>query len=293
VLGARTLLRRSSSGFLIPQSAVLDLLGDDLPADTGAAGAGPAGSAQQTQDLLADIFGSAPSAAPAVGAPPASSASAHADIMSLFGGGSAAAPTPAAGPSASSSLSGLDSLFAPSSSSSSSSNSSASAQLQQASRPAPPAASAPPPAPSPAAASGPTAYTAYDRHGLKVTLTPRPSPSQPGVYQILAKFTATTGVPCTGVNFQAAVPRVRVSSCARQLRAAGPATSKRRGGRHADLTVRSPRWLPIDATAADAGHVQCRHPPGHTRDAADACDGPCRRAFRLTPPLLQSCRSLN
>jgi hypothetical protein len=290
VLGTRTLLRRSSSCFLIPQSAVLDLLGDDLPADTGAAGAGPAGSAQQTQDLLADIFGSAPSAAPAVGAPPASSASAHADIMSLFGGGSAAAPTPAAGPSASSSLSGLDSLFAPSSSSS---NSSASAQLQQASRPAPPAASAPPPAPSPAAASGPTAYTAYDRHGLKVTLTPRPSPSQPGVYQILAKFTATTGVPCTGVNFQAAVPRVRVSSCARQLRAAGPATSNRRGGRHADLTARSPRWLPIDATAADAGHVQCRHPPGHTRDAADACDGPCRRAFRLTPPLLQSCRSLN
>lgn len=175
-------------------STVLDLLGDDISSDAGTGsssvnGSAPSSSAQQTQDLLADIFGSGPAApsSSTSSAPAPAPTSAHADIMSLFGGASST-PSAAPAPASSSSMSGLDSL---------SFNSQPSA---------PPPKSAAPQAPAP-----PTAFTAYDKHGLRVTLTPRASPTQAGVIQILAKFTATESQTIEGVNFQAAVPRVRVS----------------------------------------------------------------------------------
>lgn len=176
-------------------STVLDLLGDDISSDAGTGsssvnGGAPSSSAQQTQDLLADIFGSGPSApsSSTSSAPAPAPTSAHADIMSLFGGASST-PSAAPAPAPSSTMSGLDSL---------SFNSQPSA---------PPPKRAAPQAPAP-----PTAFTAYDKHGLRVTLTPRASPTQAGVIQILAKFTATEGQTIEGVNFQAAVPRVRLSS---------------------------------------------------------------------------------
>lgn len=66
-----------------------------------------------------------------------------------------------------------------------------------------------PTAPAAPAQTGPQAYTAYEKNGLKITLTPRLSPTQPGVVQILARFTAFDGAKIEAVNFQAAVPRVR------------------------------------------------------------------------------------
>lgn len=77
-----------------------------------------------------------------------------------------------------------------------------------------PASTASPPpqaAPAVAAAAQPAkaqlqSYPAYDKNGLKITLTPKVSPAQPGVVQILARFTSTQSVD--SVNFQVAVPKV-------------------------------------------------------------------------------------
>jgi AP-1 complex subunit gamma-1 len=77
------------------------------------------------------------------------------------------------------------------------------------------------PAPSPSTSSAPSAaapasqpakpqlqsYTAYEKNGLKITLTPKVNPAQQGMVQILARFTAT-GDGVRNVNFQAAVPKV-------------------------------------------------------------------------------------
>lgn len=52
-------------------------------------------------------------------------------------------------------------------------------------------------------------YTAYEKNGLKITLTPKTAPSPNGqqtMVQILARFTASETVE--GVGFQVAVPRV-------------------------------------------------------------------------------------
>lgn len=77
-----------------------------------------------------------------------------------------------------------------------------------------PASTASPPpqaAPAPAVTAQPPkqqlqTYPAYDKNGLKITLTPKVSPTQPGVVQILARFTSTQQVD--SVNFQVAVPKV-------------------------------------------------------------------------------------
>lgn len=53
-----------------------------------------------------------------------------------------------------------------------------------------------------------TSYPAYDRNGLKITLTPQTSAAKPGVVNILARFQVTGGDAATGINFQAAVPKV-------------------------------------------------------------------------------------
>jgi AP-1 complex subunit gamma-1 len=160
------------------------------PASSAASTVIPSTSA--THDLLADIFGStsSPSPSSAQQQPPAAASgpprSAVDDIMGLFGPSNPTS-TPSA-PSASSLLS--QQQPAPS-------------QQQQQQQPR---ATAPP------SAGAPTPYTAYEKNGLKVTLTPRASPTQAGVIQILAKFTSLDGGVIKNVNFQAAVPRVRYFS---------------------------------------------------------------------------------
>jgi AP-1 complex subunit gamma-1 len=54
-----------------------------------------------------------------------------------------------------------------------------------------------------------TPYLAYDKNELKITLTPQVNPSKPGVVMILARFQVSGLNPATGLNFQAAVPKVR------------------------------------------------------------------------------------
>lgn len=55
----------------------------------------------------------------------------------------------------------------------------------------------------------PVSYNAYERHGLAISLTPQTSASHPGLVNIQVRFQVTQGVPAIGVNFQAAVPKVK------------------------------------------------------------------------------------
>lgn len=170
-------------------SQLLDLMGDEMPASpsTSSQPAGAA-SALSNHDLLADIFGtgSAMPSSSSSAAPSQAPRSAVDDIMGLFGStDSAAASAPPSNPNSTAA-----DLFS-----------------SHLSTPAPAPASAP--APAAPASTGPQAYSAYDKNGLKITLTPRASPTQPGVIQILARFNATSGTPIEGVNFQAAVPRTQ------------------------------------------------------------------------------------
>ncbi|ODO08808.1 AP-1 complex subunit gamma-1 [Cryptococcus wingfieldii CBS 7118] len=168
---------------------IVDLIGDDsAPNTSGVAGS----SGPSTQDLLADIFGSssemASPGATATGQAPKSAAN---DIMSLF---DTSATSPPATVAASSGGGSLFDLVSPSST------------------PAPPSAPSPAPAPVPSAAPAKSqlqSYPAYDKNALKITLTPRVSPTQPGVVQVLAKFTASGGEVIENVNLQVAVPKTQ------------------------------------------------------------------------------------
>ena len=53
-----------------------------------------------------------------------------------------------------------------------------------------------------------TAYTAYEKNELKVTLTPQTSPNRPGIVNVLARFQVTGQNVATGLSFQVAVPKV-------------------------------------------------------------------------------------
>jgi AP-1 complex subunit gamma-1 len=64
------------------------------------------------------------------------------------------------------------------------------------------------PTPIPSSAPRLTAYTAYDKHNLKITLTPQVSPTKAGLVNILARFQLTGSTPANNLNFQAAVPKV-------------------------------------------------------------------------------------
>ena len=68
-----------------------------------------------------------------------------------------------------------------------------------------PQAASPPPAP----AAAPPGYTAYDKNELRVILNPQTSPTRPGLVRIIASFQATGANSLSGLNFQAAVPKVR------------------------------------------------------------------------------------
>lgn len=64
----------------------------------------------------------------------------------------------------------------------------------------------PPPQPAQPAQPRLTAYPAYDKNELRIMLTPQVP--KPGVVNILARFQVSGSTAVTGLNFQAAVPKV-------------------------------------------------------------------------------------
>jgi AP-1 complex subunit gamma-1 len=160
------------------KDSLVDLMGDESQLNTAAV---PTLQATvNTQDLLADIFGSGPSepAAPAEPAPPARAA--VDDILSLFGDSKPSAPAPAPAPAPQITPDPMSSLF--------------SSQPSQ-------------PTPTPQPPQALPGYTAYDKNELKVTLTPQVSAARPGVINIMARFQVSGTTPASNVNFQAAVPK--------------------------------------------------------------------------------------
>ena len=166
-----------------------NLLGDDVatsPTTNGANGA--AAALQNNQDLLAEIFGSsAPTtSAPAAANPPPSQKSTVDDILGLFG---STAPAAAATPPPQAAAAAASPVTQPVASSAFSL----------------PQTQTPPPQP---AHPKLTAYPAYDKNELRISLTPQTNPQRPGVVNILARFHVTGNTPATGLTFQAAVPKV-------------------------------------------------------------------------------------
>ncbi|KAH9839812.1 Adaptor protein complex AP-1 gamma subunit [Rhodofomes roseus] len=156
-----------------------DLLGDDIATGPSAPVNGHA-PVQSNQDLLAEIFGSSstPALSPAVPAP--SQKSTVQDILGLFDSPAASTSTPVQTHAPPLPVSnGASSVFS----------------LPQTQTPPP----------QPAAQSRLTAYPAYDKNELKITLTPQVL--KPGVVNILARFQVMGSTPVTGLNFQAAVPK--------------------------------------------------------------------------------------
>jgi len=62
-----------------------------------------------------------------------------------------------------------------------------------------------------------TAYTAYEKNDLKITLTPQTSAAKPGIVMVLAKFTVQNSSGASGISFQAAVPKVSSLFFSKQL----------------------------------------------------------------------------
>ncbi|GMK56702.1 hypothetical protein CspeluHIS016_0305420 [Cutaneotrichosporon spelunceum] len=191
--------RRSVGTTRADKDTVVDLIGDDLGSGpVTPLNGNPVQSQQSTQDLLADIFGSSDmdpseSLAPAASTPSQPAQNRNQDIMSLFGASPSTSPSSTSPPPAQTGAGSLFDLVTPSPSASASS---------------PPARSPPPAARSPPRTqiSQLPSYPAYDKNGLKITLTPKTG-AQPGVVQILARFTASTRVE--GVNLQVAVPKTQ------------------------------------------------------------------------------------
>jgi AP-1 complex subunit gamma-1 len=164
-----------------------DLIGSEDLLGSGTDTQQPQQAAQSNQDLLSEIFGSVSVTSPSIPAASAPSPQVSSrqttvnDILGLF---DSPAPRSTASPAPVPPTT-TDSLFT--------------------SSPVPTQAAPPPKPPAPQLQS----YTAYDKHGLKITLTPQTNPAQPGVVVILARFASTNGETFTGLNFQAAVTKVR------------------------------------------------------------------------------------
>ncbi|KWU44614.1 AP-1 complex subunit gamma-1 [Rhodotorula sp. JG-1b] len=174
------------------KDALLDLMGDESSTPgRAAATVAAAVPAQSAQDLLADIFGSGEAASTPAGTAAAKQSDPVNDIMSLFSSTSLSQSTGPAAPAPASASNDFFSMMGTSSS------------------PAAPTPAAPTPAPAApaAAASGPQAHEAYNRNGLRITLTPVRDANNRMVVNILAKFEATQ--PTSSVNFQAAVPKTQ------------------------------------------------------------------------------------
>ncbi|KAJ2934822.1 hypothetical protein H1R20_g2281, partial [Candolleomyces eurysporus] len=164
----------------------VDLLGDDTSTPAAPANTQPAPNAQSNQDLLAEIFGSS-SELTSTSPPPAAQPQKASmdDILGLFGSTPpAAAPAVPQTPSIPMSYPATPATAVP-------------AGLTQAVPVTPATPSAP----------RLTAYSAYDKNGLKVTLTPQTSAAKPGIVMILARFQASGGSAVSGISFQAAVPK--------------------------------------------------------------------------------------
>ncbi|EAU90530.1 gamma-adaptin [Coprinopsis cinerea okayama7 len=165
-----------------------DLLGDDIAATPTIANGQTGASAQSNQDLLAEIFGSSstPAAPSTSTSPPPPQKQGIQDILGLFDS------TPSTGPPATPSV---PPSFPPTPATATAAPPSSAFNLVSAQAPATPSA------------PKLTAYTAYEKNGLKITLTPQTSPTKPGIVMILARFQVTGGSAATGITFQAAVPK--------------------------------------------------------------------------------------
>ena len=170
--------------------SLVDLMGDDTQGPNA-----ETASSVNAHDLLADIFGGSSDPAPsAVSAKPAHPVN---DIMSLFGNSdSARSPGQGPGPVVANSAD-LPSGLPATGSLVPSGTSQQQAGKDHASKEVPTQAK-----------STLQQYTAYEKNDLKITLTPKVNPSQPGMVQILVRFTATASSTLENVNFQAAVPKV-------------------------------------------------------------------------------------
>jgi hypothetical protein len=204
-----------------------DLLGDDIASPTPQA-------VQNSQDLLAEIFGSS---VPATSPQPASSISPQPqksniqDILGLFD----ASPNPASpAPAPISSASSL--AF---------------------SIPAQPLAQTQAPAAQQQPSTAPrlTSYTAYEKNELKITLTPQTSAARPGIVNIMARFQVSGTNTATGLHFQAAVPKVCFALNA-----------------HDGISVMLIGFLGAVTTTADASHVEFGRAAWDDRNATAACD---------------------
>jgi len=126
--------------------------------------------------------------------------------------------------------------------------------------------SQPTPTPQPAqppAAPRLTSYTAYAKNELKITLTPQTSASRPGVVNIMARFQVTGSNAASGLNFQAAVPKVnRFFQCAFLSQCID---------------------TPLVPAAADAADVESRRSTQRDGVTTDACNCPTRCKPLLCP----------
>lgn len=198
------------------KDALLDLMGDEMPGSGGANGNGNAVAAsssssssqqqQNTHDLLADIFGGGGGGGgdSSAAARPQQPSSVN-DILDLFGnasvsggGAPAAAMSPPPPSSSTSGLADMD-IFG------GGAGAGTSASASKAAPAAPAAMTSPPPQQPPSSSSAIRPYTAYDKQGLKVTLTPKPNPSRPEIINILAEYTSSADIE--NLSLQAAVPK--------------------------------------------------------------------------------------
>ncbi|KAG6374655.1 adaptin N terminal region-domain-containing protein [Boletus reticuloceps] len=163
-----------------------DLLVDDIASPT------PQTAVQNSQDLLAEIFGSStPATSPQPGSSvsPQPQKSSIQDILGLFDAApNPTSPAPAPAPST------LSLGFS----------------IPQTQTQPLVQTQAPPPAQQPQpTAPRLTSYAAYDKNELKVTLTPQTSAARPGVVNIMARFQVSGTNTVTGLHFQAAVPKTQ------------------------------------------------------------------------------------
>ena len=165
-------------------ASMIDLLGEEPQQAANGTPAVP----NSTQDLLASLFGGSDTPAASAGSPAPAAAPTQRDIAKdILGLFDSPSPAPAAAASPPPpAVSAMQSIF----------NTAA----------ATPPAPTPAPAPAPAAPAG---LLAYDQNELRVTLAPQASPTRPGLVRIVASFQATGAGAVSGLNFQAAVPKVR------------------------------------------------------------------------------------
>lgn len=162
------------------------MLGDEIPSAATTNGPTGASALQNNQDLLAEIFGSSStSSAPTPGPSAPAPKSTVDDILGLFDS------TPAAPVGAAS----LTQTALPTSPPMQAAATAFALPQTETASPQP-------------AAPRLTAYPAYDKNELRISLTPQTSPQRPGVVNILARFQVTGSTPATALNFQAAVPKV-------------------------------------------------------------------------------------